>query len=150
MDLQIEKETLQEYSTKVKTNASALLWVIGTTVAAFILYAVVVVVAVSFPSPDEQTSHSMRSDIAFYGGMLIPIFLPAIFLHWRKIRLGKTATTALTVLCSISLIIDLLCDLRFLQAHEPVKGGQIFQRLFNAFVTHPVHERTGLVTHIVV
>ena len=77
MDLQIEKETLQEYSTKVKTNASALLWVIGTTVAAFILYAVVVVVAESFPSPDEQTSHSMRSDIAFYGGMLIPIFLPA-------------------------------------------------------------------------
>ena len=110
MDLQIEKEQLKEYSTKVKSNAAAVLWLLGTTLAAFILYAVLLVITVAFSSPEQQTSviQALWSDIAIFGGLLIPIFLPAIFLHWRKIRLGKTATAVFTVLCSISLLIDLL------------------------------------------
>ena len=54
MDLQIEKEQLKEYSTKVKSNAAAVLWLLGTTLAAFILYAVLLVITVAFPSPEQQ------------------------------------------------------------------------------------------------
>ena len=110
MDLQIEKEQLKEYSTKVKSNAAAVLWLLGTTLAAFILYAALVVITDAFTSPEQQASstQSLWSKIAIFGGMLIPLFFPAIFLHWRKIRLGKTATAVFTVLCSISLLLDLL------------------------------------------
>lgn len=110
MDLQIEKEQLKEYSTKVKSNAAAVLWLLGTTLAAFILYTALVVITDAFTSPEQQASstQSLWSKIAIFGGMLIPLFFPAIFLHWRKIRLGKTATAVFTVLCSISLLLDLL------------------------------------------
>ena len=101
MDLQIEKEKLKEYSTKIK----AVLWLLGTTFAAFVLYVLLVVMAIEFPSPD---SSSNASETVTWGGLVIPLFLPAIFLRLIKIRLGTTATKVFTAICTISLIFDLL------------------------------------------
>ena len=101
MDLQIEKEKLKEYAKKVK----GVLWLLGTTFAAFVLYVLLVVMAIEFPSPD---SSSNASETVTWGGLVIPLFLPAIFLRLIKIRLGTTATKVFTTLCTISLIFDLL------------------------------------------
>ena len=37
MDLQIEKEKLKEYSSKIKSQAAAILWLLGATVAPFLI-----------------------------------------------------------------------------------------------------------------
>ena len=78
MDLQIEKEKLKEYSTKIK----AVLWLLGTTFAAFVLYALLVVMVVEFQSPDQTSSNAFETVI--FGGIIIPLFLPAIFLRLKK------------------------------------------------------------------
>ena len=101
MDLQIEKDKLKEYAKKAK----GVLWLLGTTFAAFVLYALLVVMAIEFPSPD---SSSNASETVTWGGLVIPLFLPAIFLLLIKIRLGTAATKVFTTLCTISLIFDLL------------------------------------------
>ena len=101
MDLQIEKEKLKEYANKAK----GVLWLLGTTFAAFVLYVLLVVMAVEFPSPD---SSSNASETVTWGGLVIPLFLPAIFLRLKKIRLSTIATRVFTTLCTISLIFDLL------------------------------------------
>ena len=101
MDLQIEKDKLKEYANKAK----GVLWLLGTTFAAFVLYVLLVVMAIEFPSPD---SSSNASETVTWGGLVIPFFLPAIFLRLIKIRLSTIATRVLSALCSISLMIDLL------------------------------------------
>ena len=101
MDLQIEKKKLKEYAKKVK----GVLWLLGTTFAAFVLYVLLVVMAVEFPSPD---SSSNASETVTWGGLVIPLFLPAILLRLIKIRLGTAATKVFTTLCTISLIFDVL------------------------------------------
>ena len=101
MDLQINKDKLKEYANKAK----GVLWLLGTTFAAFVLYVLLVVMAVEFPSPD---SSSNASETVTWGGLVIPLFLPAIFLRLKKIRLSTIATRVFTTLCTISLIFDLL------------------------------------------
>ena len=104
MFFSFEKEKIKDYSCQARSNAAAILWLIGTTFAAFLLY--VVIQALLFGILPSVSS--AVSDIALYGSIAIPLFLPATILYWKKIRLGKTATGILTVLCSVSLIIDLL------------------------------------------
>ena len=128
MDLQIEKEKLNEYANKAK----GVLWLLGTTFAAFVLYVLLVVMAIEFPSPDQTSSNAFETVI--FGGIIIPLFLPAIFLRLKKIQLSTTATKAFTVLCSLSLIIDLLFVglillLRLISGLFPHAG------LFHNFVT---------------
>jgi hypothetical protein len=101
MDLQINKDKFKEYANKAK----GVLWLLGATFAAFVLYVLLVVMAVEFPSPD---SSSNASETVTWGGLVIPLFLPAIFLRLIKIRLGTAATKVFTTLCTISLIFDLL------------------------------------------
>ena len=102
MDLQIEKDKLKEYANK----ANGVLWLLGTTFAAFVLYVLLVVMAIEFPSPDQTSSNA--SETVTWGGLVIPLFLPAIFLRLIKIRLGTAATKVFTTLCTISLTFDLL------------------------------------------
>ena len=106
VDLQINKDKLKEYANKAK----GVLWLLGTTFAAFLLYVLLVVMAVEFPSPD---SSSNASETVTWGGLVIPLFLPAIFLRLTKIRLGTTATKVFTTLCTISLIMCLCAELAF-------------------------------------
>ena len=101
MDLQINKDKLKEYANKAKE----VLWLLGTTFAAFVLYVLLVVMAVEFTSSD---SSSNASETVTWGGLVIPLFLPAIFLRLKKIRLGTAATKVFTTLCTISLTFDLL------------------------------------------
>ena len=113
MDLQIENEKLKEYSSKIKSQAAAILWLLGTTFAAFLLYAIMVVEAAGFSPPDEQTSDYVLLEIAVWGGIIIPLLLPMAILYWRKIRLGTTATKVFTAICTISLIMWLCAELAF-------------------------------------
>ena len=105
MDFQVNNEKLQDYSTKAKANVKAILWLIGSTVASFVFSAVILLV---FLFEILVYDSSVASDIAFYGTIAVSLFLPAAFLHWKKIRLGKNATRILTALCGTSLMIDLL------------------------------------------
>ena len=109
MDLQIKKEKLKEYANKSK----GVLWLLGTTFAAFLLYAIMVVEAAGFSPPDEQTSDYVLLEIAVWGGIIIPLLLPMAILYWRKIRLGTTATKVFTAICTISLIMWLCAELAF-------------------------------------
>ena len=109
MDLQIKKEKLKEYANKSK----GVLWLLGATFAAFLLYAIMVVEAAGFQPPDEQTSDYVLLEIAVWGGIIIPLLLPIAILYWRKIRLGTTATKVFTALCTISLIMWLCAELAF-------------------------------------
>ena len=102
MELQIDKEKLKEYANKAK----GVLWLLGTTFAAFVLYALLIVMTVEFSSPDQASSNAFETVI--YGGIIIPLFLPAIFLRLIKIQLSTAATKVFTTLCTISLIFDLL------------------------------------------
>jgi hypothetical protein len=124
VDLQIEKEKLKEYAKKVK----GVLWLLGTTFAAFWLYVIMLAVmfglAVNPESPDDL--HTVSFAVVF-GGIIIPLLLPMAMLYWRKIRIGKTATTVFTVLCAISLTGDFLfaglaCLLRLLAGLFPHTG----------------------------
>ena len=109
MDVQINEDKLKEYSSRLKSGAAAILWLIGTTLVAFLLYAVLQAVLFGIlVNPEQPQISSVASDIAFYGGIVIPLFLPAAILHWKKIRPGKKATGILTALCGVSLMIDLL------------------------------------------
>ena len=114
MDLQIEKEKLKEYAKKVK----GVLWLLGTTFAAFLLYGIISAVMlfgfmVNPESPDAGSDWQAVSDAVVFGGIIIPLFLPAIFLRFIKIRLGTTATKVFTALCTISLIMWLCAELAF-------------------------------------
>ena len=110
MDLQIEKEKLKEYAKKVK----GVLWLLGTTFAAFLLYVIMLAVMFGFMvnqvSPDVW--HTVL-DAVVLGGIIIPLLLPMAILYWRKIRLGTTATKVFTALCTISLIMWLCAELAF-------------------------------------
>ena len=57
MDLQIEKEKLKEYAKKVK----GVLWLLGTTFAAFLLY-VIMLLAVMFGFMVNSESPDVWSD----------------------------------------------------------------------------------------
>ena len=110
MDLQIEKGKLKEYANKSK----GVLWLLGATFAAFLLYGVMLVVMFGFivnqESPDVW--HKVLDAVVF-GGIIIPLLLPMAILYWRKIRLGTTATKVFTVLCTISLIMWFCAELAF-------------------------------------
>ena len=108
MDLQIEKEKLKEYAKKVK----GVLWLLGATFAAFLLYGIISAVMFGFmvnpESPDAGSDWQAVLDAVVFGGIIIPLLLPMAILYWRKIRLGTTATKVFTAICTISLIFDLL------------------------------------------
>ena len=110
MDLQIEKEKLKEYAKKVK----GVLWLLGTTFAAFLLYGIISAVMFGFMVNQESTDvwHTVLDAVVF-GGIIIPLLLPMAILYWRKIRLGTTATKVFTALCTISLIMWLCAELAF-------------------------------------
>ena len=113
MDLQIEKEKLKEYAKKVK----GVLWLLGTTFAAFLLYGIISAVMFGFivnsESPDVWSDWQAVLDAVVFGGIIIPLLLPMAVLYWRKIRLGTTATKVFTALCTISLIMWLCAELAF-------------------------------------
>ena len=110
MDLQIEKEKLKEYAKKVK----GVLWLLGTTFAAFLLYGIISAVMFGFMVNQESTDvwHTVLDAVVF-GGIIIPLLLPMAILYWRKIRLGTNATKVFTTLCTISLIMWLCAELAF-------------------------------------
>ena len=64
MDLQINKDKLKEYANKAK----GVLWLLGTTFAAFVLYVLLVVMAVEFPSPDSSFN---ASETVTWGGLVV-------------------------------------------------------------------------------
>ena len=110
MDLQIEKEKLKEYAKKVK----GVLWLLGTTFAAFLLYVIMLAVMFGFMvNPESPDDWHTVSDAVVFGGIIIPLLLPMAILYWRKIRLGTTATKVFTALCTISLIMWLCAELAF-------------------------------------
>ena len=110
MDLQIEKEKLKEYAKKVK----GVLWLLGATFAAFLLYGIISAVMFGFMVNQEPPNdwHTV-SDAVVFGGIIIPLLLPMAILYWRKIRLGTTAIKVFTALCTISLIMWLCAELAF-------------------------------------
>jgi hypothetical protein len=110
VDLQIEKEKLKEYANKAK----GVLWLLGTTFAAFLLYGIISAVMFGFMVNQESTDvwHTVLDAVVF-GGIIIPLLLPMAILYWRKIRLGTTATKVFTALCTISLIMCLCAELAF-------------------------------------
>ena len=110
MDLQIEKEKLKEYAKKVK----GVLWLLGTTFAAFLLYVIMLAVMFGFMvNPESPDDWHTVSDAVVFGGIIIPLLLPMALLYWRKIRLGTTATKVFTAICTISLIMWLCAELAF-------------------------------------
>ena len=110
MDLQIEKEKLKEYAKKVK----GVLWLLGTTFAAFLLYGIMLAVMFGFMvNPESPDDWQAVSDAVVFGGIIIPLLLPMAILYWRKIRLGTTATKVFTAICTISLIMWLCAELAF-------------------------------------
>ena len=110
MDLQIEKEKLKEYAKKVK----GVLWLLGTTFAAFLLYVIMLAVMFGFMvNPESPDDWHTVSDAVVFCGIIIPLLLPMAILYWRKIRLGTTATKVFTALCTISLIMCLCAELAF-------------------------------------
>ena len=110
MDLQINKEKLNEYANKSKGG----LWLLGTTFAAFLLYGIISAVMFGFMVNQETTNvwHTVLDAVVF-GGIIIPLLLPMAILYWRKIRLGTTATKVFTAICTISLIMWLCAELAF-------------------------------------
>ena len=104
---------IHQYSSKVKSK-SAILWLLGATFAAFLLYGIISAVMFGFmvnkEPPDDW--HTV-SDAVVFGGIIIPLLLPMAILYWRKIRLGTTATKVFTALCTISLIMWLCAELAF-------------------------------------
>ena len=110
MDLQIEKKKLKEYAKKVK----GVLWLLGATFAAFLLYVIMSAVMFRF-MVNQESPHDWHTvlDAVVFGGIIIPLFLPAIFLRFIKIRLGATATKVFTAICTISLIIWLFAEFAF-------------------------------------
>ena len=110
MDLQINKEKLKEYANKSK----GVLWLLGTTFAAFLLYGIISAVMFGFMVNQEPTNvwHTVLDAVVF-GGIIIPLLLPMAILYWRKIRLGATATKVFTAICTISLIIWLFAEFAF-------------------------------------
>ncbi len=110
MDLQIEKEKLKEYAKKVK----GVLWLLGATFAAFLLYGIISAVMFGFMVNKESPDVWHRVlDAVVFGGIIIPLLLPMAILYRRKIRLGTTATKVFTALCTISLIMWLCAELAF-------------------------------------
>ena len=110
MDLQIEKKKLKEYAKKVK----GVLWLLGTTFAAFLLYVIMLAVMFGFMvNPESPDDWHTVSDAVVFGGIIIPLLLPMAILYWRKIRLGTTATKVFTAICTISLIMWLCAELAF-------------------------------------
>ena len=110
MDLQIKYEKLKEYAKKVK----GVLWLLGATFAAFLLYVIMLAVMFGFMVNQESPDvwHTV-SDAVVFGGIIIPLLLPMAILYWRKIRLGTTATKVFTAICTISLIMWLCAELAF-------------------------------------
>ena len=113
MDLQINKEKLKEYANKSK----GVLWLLGATFAAFLLYGIISAVMFGFivnsESPDVWSDWQAVLDAVVFGGIIIPLLLPMAILYWRKIRLGTTATKVFTAICTISLIMWLCAELAF-------------------------------------
>ena len=104
---------IHQYSSKVKSK-SAILWLLGATFAAFLLYGIISAVMFGFMVNQESPDvwHTV-SDAVVFGGIIIPLFLPMAILYWRKIRLGTTATKVFTAICTISLIMWLCAELAF-------------------------------------
>ncbi len=104
---------IHQHSTKVRSK-SAILWLLGTTFAAFLLYVIMLAVMFGFMVNQESPDvwHTV-SDAVVFGGIIIPLLLPVAILYWRKIRLGTTATKVFTAICTISLIMWLCAELAF-------------------------------------
>ena len=104
---------IHQYSSKVKSK-SAILWLLGTTFAAFLLYVIMLAVMFGFMVNQESPDvwHTV-SDAVVFGGIIILLLLPMAILYWRKIRLDTTATKVFTALCTISLIMWLCAELAF-------------------------------------
>ena len=104
---------IHQHSTKVRSK-SAILWLLGTTFAAFLLYVIMLAVMFGFMVNQESPDvwHTV-SDAVVFGGIIIPLLLPMAILYWRKIRLGTTATKVFTAICTISLIMWLCAELAF-------------------------------------
>ena len=110
MDLQTKKEKLKEYANKSKV----VLWLLGTTFAAFLLYVIMLAVMFGFMvNPESPDDWHTVSDAVVFGGIIIPLLLPMAILYWRKIRLGTTAPKVFTAICTISLIMWLCAELAF-------------------------------------
>ena len=110
MDLQINKEKLKEYANKSK----GVLWLLGATFAAFLLYGIISAVMFGFiVNPESPDVWHKVLDAVVFGGIIIPLLLPMAILYWRKIRLGTTATKVFTAICTISLIMWLCAELAF-------------------------------------
>ena len=129
MDLQIKNEKMKEYSSKVKSNVAAIFWLLGATVAPFLIGVAALALYLGVVVNPDQTSApvELRWDIIIYAIWLVVLALPAVFLRLIKIRIGKTATTVFTVLCAISLTGDFLfaglaCLLRLLAGLFPHAG----------------------------
>ena len=104
---------IHQYSSKVKSK-SAILWLLGATFAAFLLYVIMLAVMFGFMvNPESPDDWHTVSDAVVFGGIIIPLLLPMAILYWRKIRLGTTATKVFTALCTISLIMWLCAELAF-------------------------------------
>ena len=104
---------IHQYSSKVKSK-SAILWQLGATFAAFLLYGIMLTVMFGFKvNPESSDVWYTVSDAVVFGGIIIPLLLPMAILYWRKIRLGTTATKVFTALCTISLIMWLCAELAF-------------------------------------
>ena len=132
MDLQIEKEKLKEYAKKVK----GVLWLLGTTFAAFLLYVIMLAVMFGFMvNPESPDDWHTVSDAVVFGGIIIPLLLPMAILYWRKIRLGTTATKDFTALCTISLIMCLCAELAFFSGTDK---REIKKRI--SFILHSRHQ----------
>ncbi len=116
---------MKEYSSKIKSQAAAILWLLGATVAPFLIGITVLALclrAAVNPSPEE-----LSWDNIIYAILFVSLIFPAIFLRLIKIRLGKTATTVFTAICTVSLIIDFLfaglaCLLRLIAGLVPHAG----------------------------
>ena len=104
---------IHQHSTKVRSK-SAILWLLGTTFAAFLLYGIISAVMFGFMVNQESPEvwHTVLDAVVFVG-IAIPLLLPMAILYWRKIRLGTTATKVFTALCTISLIMCLCAELAF-------------------------------------
>ena len=104
---------IHQYSSKVKSK-SAILRLLGTTFAAFLLYGIISAVMFGFMVNQESTDvwHTVLDAVVF-GGIIIPLLLPMAILYWRKIWLATTATKFFTALCTISLIMWLCAELAF-------------------------------------
>ncbi len=133
MDLQAEK--LKDFLVKTIRKNSAILWLIGTTFAAFMIYVgILTFLFVYMLNPESGECFSpVCAEIIFFGSVLILWFLPLVILRWRKICISKKATFILSLLCGIASIFDFLymgISLILIESGTFYEGGVPLENLF--------------------